>query len=446
METYSGFKYKDIDEIQGEAKALNLDLNFSKNIDILKSEVLFGNHVTNNSIAIHPMEGCDSEPDGRPGELTKRRYDRFAKSGAGLIWFEAVAIAHEARANPRQLYITESNCDDFSKLSEDILNTAYKDNKGNFSPLLIMQITHSGRYSKPEGTSRPILAAHDPYLDKKLKIDADYPVITDDELERLEDKFLKTAIHAKKAGFHGVDIKSCHRYLISELLSAHTRKGKYGGTFDGRTKFIRNVFDKIKTRLGKEFIVTSRINIYDGIPYPYGFGVNREDFLKYDLTDPIELIGELNSKGMDIVNLTMGNPYYNPHVNRPFEKNDYAHIEHPLTGVARLINGIGEVQKAIPQIAVVGTGYSFSREFSSYLAAGSLEDGKAKIVGFGREAFAYPDFAKDILIEGRMKKEKCCIACGKCSEIMKFGGRAGCVIRDAEVYGKIYKEAVSRGG
>lgn len=426
MEIYNGFKYKDINELEEESKRLGVSLYFSKDISLLKRNVKVGNFSTSNSMAIHPMEGSDSAPDGSPDTLTKRRYDRFLRSGAGLIWYEAVAVENEGRANPRQLYITKDN---FNKFKLEMGTV-----------LLLMQLTFSGRYSKPEGRSKPIIAAHDPYLDKKLGIDKDHPVITDDELEKLEDSFVESAVLAKKAGFYGVDIKSCHRYLLSELLSGFTRKGRYGETYEGRTRFLKNVFGKIKAVLGKDFIVTTRLNIYDGIPYPYGFGMDIDDPGVPDLTEPIRLVKELNEMGMDIINLTMGNPYYNPHVNRPFEKGNYEHPEHPLIGVSRMISGIGAVQKAVPDIAVVGTGYSFTREFSPYLAAGSLEKGLAKIIGFGREAFAYPDFANDILNEGKMKKEKCCIACGKCSDIMRAGGRAGCVVRDPKIYGKIYKE------
>ncbi len=272
-----------------------------------------------------------------------------------------------------------------------------------------------------------------------MKLGEDLPVISDDEIEQLEEKFVKAATLAKKAGFHGVDIKACHRYLNSELLSAFTRKGKYGGDFEGRTRFLVNVIGKIKDKLGRDFIVTTRLNIYDGIPYPYGWGMDKNSETGMDLDEPKKLVKLLNEKGVEIINLTMGTPYYNPHVNRPYDSGGYVPDEHPLKGVARMTKGIAEIQKSVPQIAVVGTGYTYLRQFSPYLAAGSLESKDVTLVGYGREAFAYPNYAKDILQNGYMQKEKCCIACGKCTEIMRAGGTAGCVIKDSEIYAKIYR-------
>lgn len=441
---FKKFEYESVDEIIKEAESLKLNLKFSDNFNLFNKQLKINEIIIPNSLAVHPMEGCDGKADGSPDELTERRYERFAKGGAGLIWFEAVAVVPEGRANPKQLWINENNLNSFKQLYEKIITDAHSEYGDSFNPVCIMQLTHSGRYSKPNGIPEPILACHNRYLDEAQKIDENLPVITDQELEKLEDAYVKAAILAKKAGFKGVDIKCCHRYLNSELLSAFTRKGKYGETFEGRTRFLLNIIDKIRTEVGNDFIITTRMNIYDAIPYPYGWGVDRNDFKKYDLNEPIKLVKLLYSKGVRIINLTMGNPYYNPHVNRPYDKGPYIPEESQLEGVNRMINGIGEIQKAVPDMIVVGTGYSWLRQYSKNLAAGSLENGLAKMIGFGREAFAYPDFAKDLLKNKTMEKEKCCIACGKCSEIMKAGGKAGCVIRDSKVYAPIYKECCKK--
>lgn len=435
------FKFNSLQEILQEAASLGLELNFSENTGVFRRKVKIGEFEIPNSLAVNPMEGCDSNPDGSPSELTIRRYERFAAGGAGLLWLEAVAVTPEGRANPRQLRITGDNLDEFGKLHEKMRNISHTAYGGGFHPVVIMQLTHSGRYSKPTGTPAPIPACRNPYLDAARKLDGNPPVIKDGELERLEDEYVKAAVLAKKAGFSGVDVKCCHRYLNSELLSAFTREGKYGGTFEGRTRFLLNVVGKIRDRLGKDFIVTTRLNIYDAIPYPYGWGTDRENFRKYDLTEPIRLVEILYEKGVRLVNLTMGNPYYNPHVNRPYDKGPYIPDENPFEGVNRMIKGTGEVQKAVPDMAVVGGGYSWLRQFAPYAGAGSLEKGWAKLIGFGREAFAYPDFARDILEKGAMTKDKCCIACGKCTEIMRAGGTPGCVVRDSGVYAPIYNEA-----
>ncbi|HHV96539.1 MAG TPA: flavin oxidoreductase/NADH oxidase [Clostridiaceae bacterium] len=437
---FKEFGYKNLDEIKEDIKNMNLNLHFSDNLELLKRKVTIDHVTIPNSIAFHPMEGTDGNYDGSPHELTIRRYERFSRGGAGLLWFEAVAVVKEGRVCPRQLWITKDNVNEFRKLHDMVVNNAQNEFGRDFRPVCIMQLTHSGRFSKPEGPPAPIIAYHNPYLDQTRKIDENTPVVDDDYLERLEEKFEEAAVLAKEAGFDGVDIKACHRYLNSELLGGFVRKGKYGGDFEGRTRFLLNVVDRIKQRLGKDFIVATRLNIYDGIPYPYGWGVDKDDYRKPDFTEPIKLVKILYEKGVKLINITMGTPYHNPHVNRPYDKGSYIPDEHPLEGVARLVNGAGVIQKAFPEIKVVGTGYSWLREFSPYLAAGTLEQGLATLIGYGRETFAYPDFPKDIFTTGAMKKEKCCIACGKCAEIMRSGGPTGCAVRDAKVYAPIYKQ------
>jgi 2,4-dienoyl-CoA reductase-like NADH-dependent reductase (Old Yellow Enzyme family) len=433
------FSYKNLQQLKEECDGLNLQLCLSDKVDIFKKTVDVNGFTIPNSIAFHPMEGCDGKLDGSPDELTIRRYKRFAKGGAGLIWFEAVAVVHEGRASSRQLWIHKENVEEFKKLHETIVETAREEFGEEFTPLCIMQLTHSGRFSKPDKGFAPIIPCENPYINERYKNEYIAHLISDEELEALEEKFVEAAVLAKEAGFDGVDVKACHKYLNSELLAAFTRKGRYGGSFEGRTRLTLNIVDKIKDKLGSDFIIASRMNIYDAIPHPYGFGVDKEDYLKLDLTEPKRLISLLQERGVKLINLTMGTPYYNPHVNRPYDKGGYIPPEHPLEGIERLIKGIGEIQKEFPDMAIVGTGYSWLRQFSANLGAGALENGLATLIGFGREAFAYPDFAKDILEKGEMDKNKCCIACGKCAEILRAGETSGCVIRDTEVYAPIYR-------
>lgn len=425
------FNYTSLEELKNDVDRLEIYMPISDNLAILKNSVRLGEKEAPNALAIHPMEGADGTVDGKPDELTFRRYQRFALGGAGLLWIEASAITHEGRANPRQLYICKENKYEFEELLEHIHRSAER------TPYTVLQLTHSGRYSRPEDKPAPIIAAQNPYLDKFLP--DDYRIITDDELKKLEDRFVEGAVVAKEIGFDAIDIKSCHRYLISELLSAFTREGEYGGSFENRIRFLVNVVDKIRDRLGESIDITLRLNAYDAIPYPYGFGVSEDHVKKPDLTEPIRLVKLLHDKGVGLINITSGNPYYNPHVNRPYDTGPYIPGEHPLEGVARMLNIIRGIQQAVPEMVVVSTGYSWLRHLAPHVAAGGIEEGWFKIAGFGRQALAYPEFARDILKNGRMEQKKCCITCGKCTEIMRSNGKAGCVIRDATIYAPIYR-------
>lgn len=433
------FHYKSLDELKQELDLVGVRLPLSEDLSALRREVKIGSKTAANSIAIQPMEGCDGTADGRPAELTLRRYDRFARSGAGLIWAEAVAITPEGRANPRQLWLTRDNLDKYKKFVAGIKETCMREN--GFEPVVIMQATHSGRYSKPEGVPAPLIAYNNPIFEGDKPIAAER-ILSDDYLYGLIDKFGASASLAEQAGFDGVDIKCCHRYLNSELLSAYTRKGDFGGSLENRTRLLRSGVAAAQAATGSDFIVTSRLNVYDGFAYPYGWGVREGEGTEVDLTEPLELVRVLHQEmGMKLLDVTIGNPYFNPHVNRPYDGGPYVPSEHPLEGVARMAHCVAEIQRANPELKVISSGLSYLRQFSANLAAGELENGVCSIAGFGREAFAYPDFPQDIFKKGAMEPNKCCIACGKCTELMRAGSTAGCVIRD-EVYLPIYRRDV----
>ena len=438
MAGHEKFSYKSLDEIKEDIKKLGINIPISEDLDVLKRTVSIGDSSIPNSLGIHPMEGCDGTAEGKPDELTYRRYERFARGGAGLLWFEATAVVNEGRANPRQIYICQENKEEFKKLLDSAIEAAKEEFGENYEPYTVVQLTHSGRYSRPIDNPAPIIATKNPYLGRNLP--DDYPVITDEELEDLEDKFVEAAALAKEIGFNAVDIKACHGYLNSELLSAFTREGKYGGSFENRTRFLLNIVDKINARVGDGLDIAVRMNAYDSVPYPYGWGVDKDDFLKADLTEPIKLVKALYDRGVRLINLSTGNPYYNPHVGRPYDIGYYTPPEHPLEGTARMLDIIKQIQERVPEMVVMATGFSWLREFAPYIAAGGIQEGWFTIAGFGRQAFAYPDFAKDILTNGAMDRKKCCIACSKCSEIMRDWGKAGCVIKDAKIYAPIYRE------
>lgn len=430
--------YQTAEEFELQNKELNTKLTYAQDTSVLGKEYKFKNKTAANRIACQAMEGCDGTAEGSPDELTIRRYERLAKSGAGVIWFEATAVMKEGRANPRQLYITENNLDDFKKIVNDIKENSMKEN--GYEPLVFMQATHSGRYSKPDGVPAPLIAYNNPIFEKDNPIPAER-IVSDDYIDTVKEKLIEGSVLAEKAGFDGVDIKCCHRYLNSELLSAYTREGKYGGSLENRTRLLRESINGAIDMCGSDFMVSTRMNVYDGFVYPYGFGVSDNGTLDFDIKEPLWLLNELYKSGVELVNITMGNPYFNPHVNRPFAKGGYEVEEHPLSGVERVLEGIASLKERIPELAVISSALSYLGVAAPNVAASYIENGKFDFAGFGRTIFAYPDFAKDILKDGKMKKENICICCSKCTELMRAGHTPGCVIRDG-LYTKLYKEVM----
>lgn len=424
--------YKSLDEILAKAEEAGVRLPISQNTELLlkpfeKNGLRFANR-----FAIQPMEGCDAQADGKPGELTERRYLRFAESGAALIWFEAVALQLQARAKPNQLRAGEENLDAFKALVEKVKETTLR--AYGFEPLMIMQAAHSGRYSNPNGYPEPIIAYNNAVLEGDKPIDPSR-IITDDELKALEAEYGRAARFARRAGFDGVDVKSCHRYLCSELLSAYDRPGEYGGSFENRTRLLRNGIAAAKASVPADFIVTSRLNVYDGFEYPWGFAVKPGGGLTPELTEPLALVKRLREEyGLRMLNVTIGNPYKNPHVNRPYDRGNYVPDEHPFEGLARMMHCVGAVQKANPELTVIGSGFSYLREYAPLMAAGAVEEGICTLTGFGREAFAYPQFIQDLKRDGALDGKKVCVSCGECAKLLRAGACAGCVVRDSGLY------------
>lgn len=440
------FRFETLQALLGKIDELELALPVETDVSPLAQGVRIGSKKTPNALAIHPMEGCDGTAEGKPSELTLRRYLRFARGGAGLLWFEATAVVPEGRGNPRQLLLSSENAPAFAALREKALAAGREVNGPRYEPFTVLQLTHSGRYSRPLDRPAPILAHHDGLLDKVQGLAADYPLISDEELDRLQECYVQAARLAYQCGFDGVDIKSCHRYLISELLAAHTRSGRYGGSFENRTRLLLDIVRHIREEL-PALALTIRLNVYDGHPYPWGWGVSREDPTCPDLSEPLRLIGLLQEAGVAAISVTAGNPYFTPHINRPFDANvlgGYIPDEHPLQGVARLIHLARRVKQTYPDLVVVGAGYSWLRHYLGYVASAVIRRGWADLVGVGREAFAYPDFARDLLTKGAMDPRRACITCSRCTQIMRDGGQTGCVLFDSKVYGPIYKGGLSK--
>ncbi len=432
--------YTTIEEFAQQNDTLERSLPYTKSTEALATPLILGKKTAPNRLVCQAMEGCDGTADGAPDELTRRRYRRFAAGGAGVIWFEATACCEEGRANPRQLWLTEKNLDVFRETVEEIREIGLREN--GYAPLILMQDTHSGRYSKPHGTPAPVIAYNNPLFEKEHPIDASR-IITDEGIDRVKEDLIATARLAERAGFDGVDIKCCHRYLNSELLSAYERKGRYGGSLENRTRLLRESVEGAIQSCGSDFLVSSRLNVYDGFPYPYGFGVAKDGSLEFDPTEPIWLLRELSGLGVKLLNITMGNPYVNPHVNRPFAKGGYEHPEHPLEGVARMLHGTATLKAAVPALQLISSGLSYLGVAAPGVAAAFVEAGGFDLAGFGRTIFAHPDFAKEILKTGELKKEHLCLCCSKCTELMRGGSTPGCVIRDP-LYAALYKEFLKK--
>lgn len=433
-----GFPFQSLADVYASCADSPYPLPERGDVSILARPVLGEGFTLSNALVVQPMEGCDADEGGAPTDWTLRRYERFAAGGSGLLWMEAISVAPEARANPRQLMIREDNVASFAALIARAKEAARK--AGWPAPKFIAQLTHSGRFSRPLDAKMPIRAQRNAVLDRHQQLPEDWPIISDAELEALPALFARATRLCRQAGFDGVDVKACHLYLLSELLGALDRPAPYGGCYENRTRLYLQCVDAARAAIGGG-ILAARVNLYDGEAAAWGVG----EGLSLDLAEPLRLLADLRARGVSLVNVTMGTPYFNPHVNRPYARGGYEHPECPTWGVARLLYGCLRAQRAVPDVVCVATGLSYLRHFAPEIAAGLIAAGGARAIGFGRQAFAYPNYAADILREGAMRPERCCLTCGLCTKIMRAGGRPGCPVRDAQWYLPEYRRVLGGG-
>ena len=401
----------------------------------------------------HPMEGWDGTRDGHITEPMKRRWQRFGISGAKIVWGgEAMAVRYDGRANPNQLMIVDETEKELALL-RDITLQAHKERYGSADDVYIgFQLTHSGRFSRPDGEHAPRVAYRHPILDGRVGGIEDANVFTDDELKILVEDYVKAAVISHRVSADFVDVKCCHGYLLHEFLGAHTRPGMYGGSFENRTRLFREIVDGIRSE-APGLQIGVRLSAFDvcpfkpdpektqgsrlgpgipdnpPVPYEYGFAVNRECPTEFDLTEAVEFLKFLESLDITFVNLTAGSPYYCPHVQRPAlmpPSDGYAPPEDPLAGVARQINAAAELKKQFPGMVLIGTGYTYLQEYLPHVAQHYLREGLIDSVGIGRMLLPYPDMLADATEGKELRNMQICRTISDCTTGPRKGLPSGC--------------------
>lgn len=399
-----------------------------------------------NRFCILPMEGRDGTKDGQPTELTRRRWNNFGISGAKLIWGgEAVAVRHDGRANPNQLLMNDANASAIESLKEELID-AHQDRFGETSDLLVgLQLTHSGRFARPneKAKAEPRTVQRNPALDPRMNLADDSAILSDDDLKQLTGDFISAARLAEKAGFAFVDIKHCHGYLGHELLSGVDRPGRYGGSFENRTRFLREIVEGIRAE-APSLKMGVRVSIFDFLPYEPGpggvgqpvpsadgrlaFGSNPSGD-EIDLGEPVQFLNLLSELGIRLVCTTAGSPYYNPHIQRPayFPPSDgYQPPEDPLVGVTRQINATAELKKQCDDMFVVGSGYTYLQDWLPNVAQAVLRAGMVDSIGLGRMVLSYPDLPADVIAGTEMPRKKICRTFSDCTTAPRNGIVSGC--------------------
>jgi 2,4-dienoyl-CoA reductase-like NADH-dependent reductase (Old Yellow Enzyme family) len=399
-----------------------------------------------NRFAIQPMEGWDGTEDGRPSPLTERRWRRFGGSGAALIWGgEAVAVQPEGRANPNQLLLDERTAASIGGLRRMLLAEAAA--SGAAPPLVGLQLTHSGRWSRPTAAGpAPRVAFRHPLLDHRLGIDDDRAVLSDGEVEALIGDFARAARLAQAEGFDFVDVKHCHGYLLHEFLAARARTGRFGGRDLGaRTALLFALLDAVRAA-APGLAIAVRLSVFDlvphragtdsvgapdatALPYDAAFGLDPTAPERIDLTEPIAVVRALLARGVHLLNVTAASPYYAPHAQRPamFPPSDgYQPPEDPLVGVARLLDAARRIKAAAPGAIVVSSGWGYLQDYLPHVAQATLRAGWFDAVGLGRVALSYPELPADVLAGRGLARKRVCRTFSDCTTAPRRGLVSGC--------------------
>ncbi|MFN0086779.1 MAG: NADH:flavin oxidoreductase [Blastocatellia bacterium] len=444
---------KTAEDFESYLKQLGIELEFDREVrsggdSPLGQAYALDGFTIGNRFCILPMEGWDGTEDGHPSDLTIRRWKNFGESGAKLIWGgEAVAVRPDGRANPNQLMSNEETLADLEGLRAT-LTEAHRKKCGRTDDLLIgLQLTHSGRFARPNDKKRlePRILYRHPILDRKFGIAPDHALMTDAEIDDLIGDFVRAAARARKTGFDFIDLKHCHGYLGHEFLSATTREGRYGGGFENRTRFLRELVAGVR-RDAPGLRIGVRLSAFDLLPfkmgggkrgepetfegrYPHAFGGRAEHPLEIDLTEPRRFLELLESLEIRLVCLSAGSPYYNPHIQRPamFPPSDgYLPPEDPLVGVARQLNATAALKADFPNLCIVGSGYTYLQDWLPHVGQHAVRTGRTDFVGLGRLVLSYHDLPYDVIAGNPLQTKRICRTFSDCTTGPRNGLVSGC--------------------
>src|SRR3990172_5400589 len=244
----------------------------------IKNRVIFGPHVTNHWSA-----------DFLPTPRAKAYYEERARGGVGLLIVGAASVDETADYYPFTQHAMFK--DEVIPGLREIADTAHR-----YGTKILQQLVHPGVHQIPERSPEhparapsQIPAIEEPfYIPKELEVE---------EIIEIEEKFANAAERAKKAGYDGVEVHAAHGYLVWAFLTPlkNKRTDEYGGSLENRFRFYREILEKVRARVGKDFVVGTRIISSD--MYPGGL----------DVEDAVRIAKMVEATGtVDFINVSMG--------------------------------------------------------------------------------------------------------------------------------------------
>lgn len=362
--SYQPFYLPSVAELRAEIARLGLAMPVDEDLARLAEPLTIGRRIVPNRFCAQPIAGGDAEPDGAPGELTRRRYHRYAEGRFGLIWVELTAAGSAEK--PGQLCLHEGTVAAFRSMVKEMRAATSE------TPTVVLQLT---------STKSGVL--------------------------------VRAATLAAEAGFDGVDFQ-ISRDALAEVLAGVREQAP-------------------------ELILSTRLCAYEAVRG--GFGVSASDYRKADLAEPIRHVQRLREHGLALLNITAASPTLRGSERGIRGRSDAENPdEHPLMTLDRQLSLARSIREAVPALPVVGSGFSWLRQFVPQVAAGALRDGMIDFAGLGRAALANPSAPAEVFTRGQMEAGSACMVCFACSQLREEGEAVGCVLRDPAVYGPVYRQ------
>lgn len=327
------------------------------------------------------MPGMSTSLGGAFGEINDhviRYYEERAKGGTGLIITEFTTIDYElGRGAMNQLRIDH---DRFITGFYRLANAVHK-----YGAKIFVQLHHAGRQGNSLLTDGKQIVAPSPVMCKGV---GEQPrELTTAEVKELVQKFIAGAVRAKTAGVDGVEVHGAHGYLINQFLSpkSNIRTDEYGGSFENRMRFLKEIVVGIKEKCGQDFPVTVRLS------------VDEFDEGGQDVSLSKEICRYLEAIGVDGIHASCGN--YN---------SMETIIESPLYEEGWRVY-LAEEMKKVVKIPVITVGNIRDPKYVDSI----IGEGKADFVAIGRGHIADPEWVRKVE-EGREKEIRMCTSCLHC--------------------------------
>jgi 2,4-dienoyl-CoA reductase-like NADH-dependent reductase (Old Yellow Enzyme family) len=389
-------------------------------MSILFEPLRIGNKTMPNRFFGQAMEGNDGENQGQPSERTVNRYIELARGKWGGVSIEATSVTETSLARINGMIINPKNLDSMKRLVESF-------KKHSPRACLFFQITHSGERSGPF-SEKVTLTPEDTgrFPDGSQNSGARY--LSADDIEKIKDLFVRGALLAEEAGADGIDFKQCHGYFGGEMLRpSNTREDKWGGSFENRTRFLKEAIGEIRSCLRSgDFLLGSRVSMYEGIRG--GCGSAGPGEIVEDISEMLDVVRIMDELGMDFVNVSAGIPALTGAITRPTETSKYLVLQH--LRYTKTVKDL--VEKESRSLAVIGSAYSTHREGALAVMEELITKDYADAAGFGRQTFADPLTPKKIATG---EKVNWCLLCSGCSKLIAAQMNNGCI-----VYNDYYKD------